>query len=116
MKSFKNHYNRNRYSSVSLLKNSSFENLQINFNSLLYYNDFTQIQKASFIWTGGGIVFNTSGGFVLINSRFHFFITISYWQSMYSVTVKIVYTTIIVLKFRYLYHIFYVFFSIWCYN
>ena len=67
MKSFKNHYNRNRYSSVSLLKNSAFENLQINANSILYYNDFTQIQKASFIWTGGGIIINTSGGFFLNN-------------------------------------------------
>ena len=68
MKSFKNHYNRNRYSSVvSLLKNSSFENLQINVNSFLYYNDFTQLQKDSMIWSGGGIVFNTSGGFALIN-------------------------------------------------
>ena len=68
MKSFKNHYNRNSYSStISLLKNSSFENVQINSNSKLYYNDFTQIQKASFIWSGGEIIINTSGGFFLNN-------------------------------------------------
>ena len=66
MKSFKNHYNRSRFSSLSLLKNSSCENPSININSLLYYNSFNQLQKDALIWTGGGNIVSTPGGFVLI--------------------------------------------------
>ena len=66
MKAFKTHFNSSRFTSLSLLKNSSFENPSININSLLYYNSFNQLQKDALIWTGGGNIVNTPGGFVLI--------------------------------------------------
>ena len=59
MKAFKTHFNRSRFTSLSLLKNSSFENPSINVNSLLYYNSFNQLQKDALIWTGGGNIVNT---------------------------------------------------------
>ena len=67
---FKNHYNRNRF--TSLLNNSSSQNPTLNKNSLLYYNTFNQNQKDALVWTGGGHTVNTPGGFVLINGTFDF--------------------------------------------
>ena len=75
MKSFKNHYNRNRLSSLSLLKNTFFENPTLNTNSFLCYNNFDQNQKDALVWIDFMILGNNmilSGGPVLINGIFDF--------------------------------------------
>ena len=60
MKSFKNHYNRSRFTSLSLLNNSSFENPSLNTNSFLYYNSFNQVQKDALVWSSGGNIVNST--------------------------------------------------------
>ena len=59
MKSFKNHYNRSKF--LPTLKNLSFESPALTTNSFVYYNDFNQVQKDSFIWIGGGNNLNSMG-------------------------------------------------------
>ena len=73
MKSFKNHYNRSRFPSLSLLNNSSFENPSLNINSFLYYNSFNQLQKDALVWSSGGNISNsTEQGCALIYGIFDF--------------------------------------------
>ena len=73
MKSFKNHYNRSRFTSLSLLNNSSFENPSLNTNSFLYYNSFNQVQKDALVWSSGGNIANsTEQGCALIYGIFDF--------------------------------------------
>ena len=45
---------------------NSFGNPSIDINLLLYYNSCNHPQKDALIWTGGGNIVNTPGGFVLI--------------------------------------------------
>ena len=59
MKSFKNHYDRSKF--LPTLQNESFESPTLLTNSFVYYNDFNQVQRNSFIWIGGGNNLNLSG-------------------------------------------------------
>ena len=72
MKSFKNYYNRNHLSSLSLLKNTFFKNPTLNTNSFLCYNNCNQNQKDSLVWIGGGNNMSLLRGPVLINGIFDF--------------------------------------------
>ena len=115
MKSFKNHYNRSRFSSLSLLKNSSFEHPSININSLLYYNSFNQLQKDALIWTGGGNIVSTPGGNICLDIlyfRFYVSTSISIWISMHRSTINFIYTTIHFSKLRYVQNFIHVCFKI----
>ena len=93
MKSFKNHYNRSK--TLPILQNSSFENPLLLTNSYTYYNLFYQSQKDSFVCICGGNDAEKNAGPSLVNGINGWNLLNPFrWQSMYCITIYIVYSAI----------------------